>query len=424
MSKVATLEQMKAVFDTDPKTNYKRPTGTKIIDQRRSVSYKGDRTSYIPGETMVIQIGSTTEFVNGQTSYLNFKLKVQGNALGVNPAGVGIGSAINALESITLTSKSGLQIEQILDLSALAHMRDSYTTSENFIRSQGTAWGYRGMNAGRTALETDSKYNVTDVQFDAAGSYVDVCIPLSHISGFFSQNKLIPISVLSGIEMRIVLADKIKAFFNATGPIVNYSVAQVQVVCDNFRMAPAVLKLTENLAKTSELIMMFDTYQWNMSPILANTAHSINVGSGLSRILSVYAKPRPSTAITGQFDALLSSTTDITSYQFKVGSNNYPEFPITSSTVSYFETLQSFNTLCNCVRTPLVSLNDFNNGYKILGVQLERDTTSDNYLSGLSTLHKNVISLEITSAAAANVTTFVHFVKMLTVSTDGLRVEQ
>lgn len=406
--------KLAAAFQS-PKFNFGLTKSLNLVQQRRTVSYRSNRTEYAAGETVILPFGSTTEFIYAPNSYVKMTVNFIASA---NNARVGTGSGLNIIDEMTLTAKSGIQIEHLRDVSTLAHIRDSYTCGDSYLQHTGTIMGYTGAGGDEKQLE---------------GGF-DICIPLHHISGFLGVDRYLPMSVLGGLELQLKLNDANFAVFDeADGKNNDYTVSNVELFTDSYRMTDAVLKYTDMLASGKipgrNMMMMYDSFVWNRTSVLANTATSINLEKSFTKCMGAYSRIR--TAANGvdeaKRDSVASATqaaVPLTSYQWRVGSEQHPSKPVTSQQQAYCEALKSFNNLANCVRTPFVDYAKYITTHGLIGVNLERDIDSTDWLSAVSTNNKNAISLEITLGQAAQVTTFLHHVRVLAVVDGALRIDQ
>ncbi len=415
-------ENVSVVFEQQPKFDYQLTGSAKLIQQRRTVSYKSDRTEYKGGDTIILPFGSSTEWILGSNSYLKMHVKFASTGAATD---IGIGNAVNIFESMALSAKSGIQIEYLRDLATLVNIRDTYSCSDAYLKSTGSAMGY---------TQLDTKTNAPSDGDHLNGGGFTVCVPLHHISGFLGTDRYIPMNVLGGLELQLKLNDGSFAFQDlgagADGAANVVTVTNVELVCDAYRMVDPILKYSERLAKTKKMMMMFDTFSWNRSPIAANTATTLAYEKGYTKCLGAYSRvrlPAANAAAEGLRDSIASATDGdlkITSYQWRAGSEAFPMAPVKTNMQGYVESLKSFNNLANCVRVPSVNFQKYTTTHRIIGQNFERDVDSADFLSGLGTNNKNTISLELEVDAAANVTTWLHYVRILVVDAGELRLDQ
>jgi len=417
MSKISNLDskELKNLFSTS-KLNYGIPQGPKIVNQRRTVSYKSDKTSYANSDDVIIDFGSTSEFIYGPNCYLSFDLTCS-SADGL----VGVGSGANVINVLKIVAKSGVNIEHIRDVATITAIQDKFTGCGDFISTTGGLMGYRHI-----AARTESGAH-TEGDGKVFGVKRKCIIPMHHISGFFGQDRYIPISALGGLRLELTLNTGNVAFMEATAGTQTITVENMELVCDNYRMSDAILKYTEKLAESNRLFMTFPTYQWNKTSVSANTSTNIDLKLSVAKCLGVYARFRETkttAADEGKRDSITGAAmTELTSYQWIVGSEYHPVKPVTSGVQAYAEALKAFGNLSNTTRPPYVTLTEYLAGEHCIGVELEKDL-SHSLMSGTSTNNKNSISLEIQLTQARDVSTWIQYVQAVRVVEGNVRTER
>lgn len=100
--------------------------------------------SYSPQQRAICILNSGAEYVDPQNSYLQFQ--VNNTSTGVTTGGVdftlGVGSAVNFIRRIVITSRSGDELERIERVNQLSPLIERFDKSEHWIRTVGAAAGF------------------------------------------------------------------------------------------------------------------------------------------------------------------------------------------------------------------------------------------------------------------------------------------
>lgn len=366
---------------------YKMPQSLSTTVDRTFRREYAQRASYNAGDTMVFDLNTGTSYVDPQNAMLVFDVTCAFAATVDTNEVVSFGSGCGAaslIEEIRLISKNGTELDRIQNANILAKITRDWTYD-----TQGAAYLEMALNnQGFPAPGTGTKKAV---------------IPLKLISGFFRptvKDMLIPAGLMSGMRIEITLAPASRALFKSTGTGTGLS----YTVTD-----PEMLLMLHQLNDPTQAILMSEsanngleyTYPSYFATTLTTVQTSINeqVKKAVSQCTRVFATAFD---VSGADSVLLEtkdgfetvSATDLTNYQYRVGSSYYPQNPIDNSLESWYIAAATFGKNSNTDAPSSVDYASYHTGNKFLvGSPLQ---TSDRLnLSGLPINNSSILEIRL-----------------------------
>lgn len=419
---------------TNSKLNYLVPDEVVIVTQRRTVSVQAPITRYASSSVIDMTFGSEQDYIFGPNCYLMFKVKEVATNTVRNNTLSAYGSLVNVIKEIKFSAKS-MELEHLRGVDTLAHIKDHYVCPDGYLDHTGTLMGYK---------------NGISVRSGQGGDYA--IIPLHHISGFFSQDKYIPLPELGNVRMELTLNSHNDAFTDGTinGNGADYEITEFKIVLDAYRMTDVILGAGRNKAKNGQLAMSFDTYHYDRASLNQNAMNTIELKKSVSKALSAFArvKTTPGTAqarynnLAQGAGSMAHHPTDIVTnpegiftgpwvdgtsrYQWINGTEYHPNFVVSNGKQAFAEALKAFGNLSNVVRHPTVNYTSWKEYNNIIAVELERDIDSNDLMSGVSTKEGNRIVLEYHSADVANqfVEIFLHHLRLILVHPSSILIKE
>jgi hypothetical protein len=404
------LQQAVASLD---KFSYSGTSSKKAIQERRRATFVAQSQNYTEGMTVQIDIASTHDYMYGPNSMLCFDLTLAA-AIGADFPIISTyeHSSLSALfDEFKLTAKS-VELEHQRGLDSLVFIKDHYACSKAYLESTGTMQGY------------DRKANMDATVFN-------VCIPLHHISGFFSQDKYLPLPQMGQMQLELHVNSIAKAFTGAPAGALPtaMTISRPRIIADLYRVNDGLLESGRMTAAKGQIMLTYDSYFYNYAAINAGQ-NQIEVKKAVSKAMSVISRVHDVRGATSvdeyRLESQKSKVWDVSSWQYVLGSASYPLRPITNAAESYAIGLDSFGLLDNCLRVPSVNLDRFKSGIGIMAVDLEKDV-SEPEASAVSTKENARVSLELTvvgAPAGTYVETWLHYVRGAVVSTDSISVKE
>ncbi len=281
---------------------YRLPPSLSVVTKRQQVRQFFDKDSYgDTSGTMTCRLNTGDLYVDGRRSYLTFEVIATGAS-----ATFGVGSALNVIREIRLTTESGVEIERITNVNLMARFRDNWMNDEGWFESVGTVAGYTPRYKYDRVYATGMKLG-NDDPIDAGSAQVILrkqkaadlnnvknkrhfVIPLSCIAGLFNQSKLLPgLGLCSGLKVDITLESFAIALVGAGAT--GYSISRPAIVLDTYQLSDGVLKMLNQQSATSSLEYAFDTWDTSQKAE-STTALSIESKKAVSRANMAFAVSR------------------------------------------------------------------------------------------------------------------------------------
>lgn len=312
-----------------------------VATERTHKRHPFQKSSYTPGETAFCIINSGADFVNAADSYLHFKVvpvMVQASEFATvqnqphfNPCG----SVLDMIRNITLTDRSGNEIERVRDVGRLANLlvRNSYSTAWfetdgiqlGFTPSTVDKFDYDPMDITQSSLQTAGVANQKNTAYDynkpglwptpdltesppiAPGPYSGVgrsrafVIPMRFLCGLFDFDQLLPSHLMSGLRIEIQFETAANALqfpdsLNDSSSPYTYRVEQCEFVLDSIKLTDSIQRELNERAANDGLEIMFRT--WDTTVYATQGAISqahIEVRKAVSRAFGAMAVFRPNT---------------------------------------------------------------------------------------------------------------------------------
>lgn len=351
--------------------DYRLPSNMSVVVSRNLKRSYANLDSYQQNGKAIITWNTGTDYVDGINSYLTFKVKTVGAG---STATFASGSAINFIENITITSRSGVEVEREEGVNMLRRDIDRYSCSQDWLDHFGSVMGY----GNQTISETESQF----------------CIPLNRICGLCNTRKLIPSQLAGGLRWEIQLASVEQALQSLATVPTNYEITDLTMVLDTYQLADSIQKKLNQISAQSGLEFFYETHDRTKGSISSSSKASIVVRKAVSRALSAVAK----TVLTDDAekiakDSFASETNDVSSFQWRLGSLYFPNQPLRTKEEMYYYAQYAFDKVKHCSKQNSVSLTDFTGTEGLTAVTLERSNVLG--LSGLPLNNSRSLQLDI-----------------------------
>jgi hypothetical protein len=387
---------------------YLRPSNGSLIDKRTYKSYNFSNGTYSMGRTAQCIINSGGDFIWGPSSYLKVKFTKGAGT-------IGLGNILNIIRNVRLTHRSGEVLEYVQDYNVLARILTKYVVS----------------NDDKTKV--DSLLEVPD----AAGNYV-CCIPLWMLMGVFNVDQsFVPGGFLAGAKLELDLASNNIAFAGDSANGVTADSLEFNLVLDSAQVYDDVQKqLLEEQADVAGSGIQF-TYSTYFSSFTTEASGNVNFDIQQSAsITELVAAGVRTTASQIADSESFSFAPVVTRYQFRLGSQYFPQQPIrdltdTQQVESYMNSLVAFeasphqymgspanNSGCNVTTAQFIA------GNSVYATTLEK-SASGLSLSGEPTNNTRILNLEMTKEAASHrVDVFLKYVRVANVMGSNLVIDR
>ena len=370
------------------------------------------RQNYSASDTVVFDINSGDSYVDPCSCFLSLDLTVTAtaNAQSADRYSFGSGSVANLFSTVRLLSKNGCEIDRTQDCGVLAKILKDYTVS---------AEGQKTLSASGN----DISANLSDARVLTKTNYV---IPLSAFSGFFrpaTKGMLIPAGLASGLRIEIVLESAARALTKKAGNGTGYSytVSDPTLFFNTADLNDGASAVLMKESAESGLEYTFPSYfSSNLNTV--QTSSNIQVKKAVSQAARIFSSIYD---VSGS-DSVLLETKDgyksiganqLASFQFRVGSNYYPQQAVTKPKEAFYVSESTFGKITQLHSTASnISIDEYQTGGKfLLGTSLE----SNGYLNltGVPLNNSNVAELSLTLANGSGLSREINvFIEFTTVS--------
>lgn len=406
---------------------YLMPSQAGLFEQRTDKIYYFNNQTCLPGDTILANGNSGSDFLWGPNCYLKLQWTVTNTAAAVGNLNFGYGSIMNLIKEIRITHVSGEVLEYIQNVNLIANFRTRWGTSRSDQAKLDTLLGgvdqtitgsqYAGgfvYDINTQAGISATNQSIVYVPALAAGvssgiSTFTSMIPMSYLSGLFDRtDQFCPPALLSGSTIQIVLAPANEAY---TASAATISITQIRpsFVYDSSKAFDAATRAVINDQSSYDgLQFVYSTY-FNTYITSATNSVNFNIQQAATVTNYVVALFRPSVA-TGATLCTFQPTP--TQYQWRIASDYKPQAPVVvnsfsltlagaqipQSSEAYMQTLKTFETGLHSYSTEVghganISIYEFNNHAAGYGTTLERSACGLS-LTGLPTNNASLLNFD------------------------------
>ena len=384
---------------------YKSPLYSAPVSLRNTRQFPFAQSAYSSGQTMMSTLQSSSFYLDGRNSRLEFSVEFTGNPTDVFTWGEG--SALNVVRSIVLTSRSGTEISRLNGVNLFHAKVDRFTHGKDWFESEGSMLGY----------ETNT------ITIPASGTVTHkYAIPLPFLSGFFAplNSQYLPPYICSGLKIEIQLATPAEALRRTTGAAdVTYRIVDPVVVTDLVKMSDKTDHLMTAIAHKAGLDIVFDEYD-TFSIVTSSDKNTIDINKSCSKASKIIVCARQSANVSDlAHDGMQSEAFAFNEYQARVGSVYHPQKAISDYVSAYANALQLFRGMRKDERqSPYTNLAQFNttaganHGHAVLGTDLSRSSLIDSQCVPLNNSHSLSLTVGFSSAVARQIDAFLVYKKV------------
>lgn len=365
---------------------------------------------YKPGNDAICILNSGAEYIDPQHTYLTFEVE---NKATDSTIALGCGSAVNFIQRVVLTSRSGDEIERVEDVNKLSASLTRYIRDESWMDTVGSAMGFGKkydaftlpapvtVSTGATYIQDTS----TDGVLLAPGHTRRFIVPLSELYGFYKINKLAPSMLMSGLRHEIHFANANDVGYNVyTVPCadgvsatdLNWEIKNISIMADSYQLTDSIQRvLNEEAAINGLEIPFMSFYHHHVDRAGESGLIDVNVElrKAVSRASGVLLRNGIGARNQGpSIDPFLCKKEySNETHQLRVGSLYFPQQPTDNEVETYYHTLRSLGKLKTPSAPGSVSLANFRANLAITFTDLERSTTQK--LSGIPVNNSRVAEI-------------------------------
>jgi hypothetical protein len=374
-----------------------------LIVERSQKKQFADSPSFSPGNVIVVNFQTGSDYISGKDSTLRFEVDVTlaaGGAL-VAATDFGKGFCTNLFKKIRIISRSGDVVCDIDKANLLNFYKIRYDHTK--------AW--RDQNAG-ALLGYGHDFNTT--------AKIECIVPLSILAPIFDTDMLLPNMLCKGLRIEIT-CESADVALKTAGDAVTYEITGVETLLDSYRLSEGAVNLLNNESKNRGLVMQYRDYE-NSSFTKDNgpVAVSFDVRKTVSMANSAMAVVRTTTAVTARAsDSFESSAYEANqSYQFRIASTYLPVQPVEKAVQAYNQVGYCLGQLNKGKETP-VTLGEFKAGEAISCVSIDRYWLENSGLALSNSTSLNFQSSGLNSAES-NIDIFLNHTRSLNIYLENL----
>jgi len=367
---------------------YKMPKSLSLATNRTMTRQYFQRSSYVAGDTAIIDWNTGSSYVKACNSYLVFDLA----CIGANAeANFGSGSAANIIRNITIRSRSGTELDRIERCNLWSKNQLAYENGDDWYKKYGQLLG---IGVSR-AIADDANVTETATRF---------VIPLAAISGFFKPTlgQLIPPQLASGLHIELQFASFAEALVEKAATVEGFSVTNISIMTDCVTLSDDTQRTLNAESASSGLEYTYPRYHTSSSTVsstsvTAQVRKAVSQASMVNGYLLTQANILDRTA-----DSMASAPWNVSSWQYRVGSLYFPNQAVTdTATPTGKESLMmlqvAYDKAKHASMENSVGVDEFTSSFGGMVMGIEKDASLN--LSGLPINNSRTLELQATLAS-------------------------
>ena len=422
---------------------YKQPQALSLAKSRTQVKQFFQQADYTSAQskTAICDWNTGSSYIDVGNSYLCFDILAK-NTAGNSQFSFGIGSVMNAIDRITIRSRSGTELERLEGANIWSRIDSDYSMSSNCKETMGSLMGVGGEpqifdQQGEPSPRLVYTTTASDGSFS---SPVTLLIPLKRLCPFFRPLKaqLLPPQLASGLHIEIVFEKTASVFLQPdadTDLITTYDVNDIHFLLDT-------VDLSDETQKTINMESADNGLEWVTPRVyFAKTSMpsgqnqvSVQVRKACSQATMAYSILQNTNELNDLKKDSMMSRVNVwkTTWQYRIGSLFFPQQPVdvesltSTGAKSYYEALYAFDKPKHPYHSGSVSIRSFNQGKSIYAMSASKN--DDLFLSGLPINNSRVLefNLEIAEPAGGEsdrvLTTFLEYIQVVKSYVDNTAV--
>ena len=322
---------------------YVMPQSLSSSTNKTFIRQQSQRQSYKEGDTMVFDMNTGARYVDPENCMLMFDISTDGDVQvksGVSAKYTPFKSDVGALallEEIHIHAKSGVELDRIQEVNQYAYTRSKLRENGDYWTKWASLWG------GGFGPDGKQKKN------GRCGSTPQrVVIPMKIISGLFDPTvkgmKLNP-GIISGSRIEITLEEFGRAFSDHVGGQTGstYTVENPIIVCMAHELSDNSQRVLNEESVENGLEYTYTRVFTTVEPT-TQTSINIQVKKAVSRGIRAFAVAvDQASSVAQDSDQSFTAPSPYTKYQYRVGSQFYPQQRIDTLAEGYWTTLNSYN---------------------------------------------------------------------------------
>lgn len=305
--------------------NYVLPPDLSVSVVRTHTNHYFQQSEYADKHRAICILNTGAHYIDARQSSLEFGVRLDaapgdnGNTSGTFGKN---GSALNLIESITVTSRAGDELCRLDQADLLHYVTIPYRNTQGWCDTVGSGMGLNHMVNRELMNENTQRFS----------------IPLYALVDFFNYGRLLPPMLASGLRISITWTAPAKAFIGrgingitAPGVITGYTIENPYISTFAHQLSDGIQRDLNELSATNGLEIVY--CDWEPTEITYATATELSaqleVRKAASRALQAIAVTRDTNNVNlGSADSYATSAFDYAKYQWQLGSLYFPQQPV------------------------------------------------------------------------------------------------
>jgi hypothetical protein len=383
---------------------YEMPKSLSLATGRTHVNQFPQRSTYAVNrnDTIIFDWNTGNAFIDPMNSYLKFKMRAIAPAATSGPL-FNSGSALNLFHEYRIRSRSGVELDRLENCNLYNQYRLLYTKSKNWIQTIGAAFY---LNSSTMLFNTTNTMQT------------EVCIPLCELATFFNclkKGQLLPPQIASGLRIELSLESVARAFadpsnfFHAGSSLELFDIA---MVLDTVTLSDETSKLLNLESSQSGLEWTYNrVYNYSSTYPAGTSNFTMQVSKAVSQATHAFMVIQNATnSNLGLYDSFQAEPFSYKSWQFRLGSQYYPNQVVNNQTSivtykgleSYLLTMSSYEKMKSPFQETFITPLDYSLSYGLIAVSLERNQSLA--VSGLPINNSRILEILVERDGSGDLT--------------------
>lgn len=321
------------------KINFNLPVNYNLVTNRRYVEYRSVGTTYSHGNQIEFKVKSNFDYIYNKTSFIKLKFTPS------DTINFGSCDALNLFDELTIIDGNGLVLDNIKKKHIENRLKKYFQNSNDELKLKYNNKGYYPP----TDLTDDPKSiftNNTDYYsiYDVTDPTIFI-LPLDILFNILRplNDTLYPDVFYNDLTIRILLNNSANSYITAGG-VVSYTIQDVSLFLDSYTLSKKLYDalLDETIEKGFDLpYITYDIERFNMANI-TNVENHFMYTKNLNHALSCCGAFFESASENNvNFDSN-EPCSIVSSYQFRISSNYYPNQTVNDIELMYHYALQFY----------------------------------------------------------------------------------
>lgn len=344
--------------------NYVLPPDMSVSVNRTHTNHYFQQNEYTNNQRAICILNSGANYIDMRQSTLEFGVKL--TEAGLNGAitdlegYLGInGSALNLIESVTISSRSGDELARINQADLLHYATIGYTNNSNWLETVGQAMGY-----GQSCLP--ERHDRSTTHFS---------IPLYCLTELFAYGRLFPPMLASGLRISISWTTPDQAFVvrDAKGLVQPaspsafsaFTITNPYVSTYAHQLTDGVQRDLNELSATNGLELVYCDWEPTEATHASseNLTTQIEVRKAASRALKAFVVMRDTASVNKPLlDSYATAAWDYRRWQWQLGSLYFPQQPVVASADGTGADNTTANSIPESYKHTLISMGTYKGG--------------------------------------------------------------